>query len=292
MTIKEIKQELINRGVDEKFLSGNKKDLQEMLEKMEPIQSIFDNIEEEIDNSCLQVECEKDIIPRYGSPLWSNYVFSKFEKDELKDGFPTCDGCRRVLEEVLGTIVSSTITNIICPTKENNGTTIVSVRLDIMVHNEDHRFCDRLITCEEIADVSSKNCDAPYDKYPSSIASTRAEGRAIRKLLRLKNIITAEEKSNIAETAVEDDWSIEEELITDSQLNVFDMMCGPQRLNMNVIDFINYCGENHEEPYNITRSSAQKILQRMNKIQTGQEKRPEIGEYLTGWKEEALQREN
>ena len=45
--------------------------------------------------------------PAYGSEEWNDYVMSQFHSGELFDGNPTCAGLRRVVEELLGTIVSS-----------------------------------------------------------------------------------------------------------------------------------------------------------------------------------------
>lgn len=289
--ISELREILKNEhGVtDEKTLKGNKQSLinliVELKEMEDDLGGMLEETEEEADN-VMRPYNEKDAKknqPTYGSELWHEYVMTQFRDDELMEGAPTCDGCRRVIENVLGLILSSQITHVTPPSTQNNGTATVGVKIQVHVTNESHPLCGTQIVCEDIADVNRDNCDAPYHKYATATASSRAEGRALRKLLRLRNITTAEEVSEKAEISDgECEWSIDEP-ISDSQINVIDMIC--KRVDMNVMDFVNSGKKTYENIEMVTKSVAQRMIQELNKIQRKAKPKPDsVGKYVINWR--------
>jgi hypothetical protein len=298
-TIAEIREILRDNGYGEEFLSQSKSVLVNELLTLQSLQSpqtdepimedIFDNLQEEGNDMVVASGVETttipytQLLPVYGSPDWHGYVMSQFTNEELIGGAPTCDGCRRVVEEVVGPIVSSYIRYNDPPSINNNGTATVAVGITILVSNEDHPLYKQEITCEDIADVNRDNCDAPYYKHASATASTRAEGRVLRKLLRLHNIITAEETSITAESFNEDcDWHTSSP-ITDSQINVIDLLC--KRLDIDVVSFINSGSKTYDNISLVTQKTASDMIQELNKIQRGiKQKSASVGSYNNNWK--------
>ena len=117
---------------------------------------------------------------------WTEYVLSLLTPQELIDGKPTCDGLRRVAEAVMGPIVGGIAKIVQAPSPQNNMTAAVEFTI---------RF-DNGEVWTSAADVNSNNCDPQFARFATSVAETRAEGRALRKALRLRKIITAEEPSD------------------------------------------------------------------------------------------------
>lgn len=256
--------------------------LQQIADDADENSAEFDNAEEENDDAMLA--SDEATMPSFGTPAWQEYVMRQFGDEELIGGAPTCDGCRRVLEQLVGPIIDSSISSYIGPCVENNGTATVVVGVKVLVSNETHPAFGKTIGIQEIADVNSSNTDAPYNRYPSATAATRAEGRALRKLLRLKHTFTAEEVSKVAED--EDAAPIWEpdDPITDSQIGVIDMLCGTGRLNMSVADFINSGKRTYANIRDVSNTTATRMIQELNKIQRQDKPRPaSVSSYVEGW---------
>lgn len=274
----------------------NKENEMTVDEEQKEIDNAFQEAEEEEDtvyqkeennsgdnNETVNEQTTLAFTPAFDSPAWNEYVMRQFEEDELMNGAPTCDGCRRVVEQLIGPIVSQRISSWTGPSSANNGTATVCIQLEILVQNENHPLCNSTIICEEIADVNAENTDHPYNKYRSATAASRAEGRALRKVLRLKNVVVAEEVSEKAEENDEGmNWEIDEP-ITDSQVNVIDMLCS--RLDVDVMGFVNSGRSHYDTIMDVKKSTAQKMIQELNKVQRKVKDKPPVGGYKQGWKE-------
>lgn len=226
-----------------------------------------------------------EVVPAFGSEEWQDYVIRQFRENELLDGSPTCVGCHRLVEQLIGPIVGTYIPDYDGPTKENRGTATVVVGVDVQVTNETHPAHDVTIHAEDIADVNKDNTDDPYCKHPSATAATRATGRIYRKLLNLNKVITAEEESEAAlkENPFEEGWTPAEP-ITDEQIQAIDLICG--RKNVNVINLINLGDNKYDTIDTVSRATAQKMLQYLNNIQRGKYPVPkDVGEYKKSWRD-------
>lgn len=125
------------------------------------------------------------------SPEWNDYVLGLFDKSEMYDGRPLCHGLRRVAELLLGEIVSSKPTQVF-PPKDENGIGRATVIWEVTFSNGS--------TFSDVADCWEGNTDDTFCVFNTATAATRAEGRALRKALRLR-VVAAEEvtKKNTTE---------------------------------------------------------------------------------------------
>jgi hypothetical protein len=129
--------------------------------------------------------------PKTTDPGWNDYVLSLFEDNEMYDGRPLCHGLRRVAEFLFGDIVISRPTKVF-PPQDDNGIGRATVIWEIVFENG-QSFSD-------VADCWEGNTDDTFCVFNTATAATRAEGRALRKALRLR-VVAAEEvtKKNTAE---------------------------------------------------------------------------------------------
>jgi hypothetical protein len=291
--VEDIREELKSLGVeDEELLSQRKKPLVELLLKTKEYREqedagtlTFDGEEEDIlsavDTKAL-AESGSLIRPAFNSEKWSEWVISQFSDDELESGAPTCDGLRRVAEDILGPIEKVEVIKNDTPNSNNKGnaTVVVGVTID-PVQLEGHPRYGCSIYVEDLADANRLNTPEEIFKHPSATAGTRAESRVYRKMLRLRKVLAAEELAS-NERAIEEDWAPSSP-ITDQQITVIDMLC--QRTNINVMDFIN-CGDSQYVCVEqITDTCAQKMLQHLNRIQRKDASKPEgVGNYDENWK--------
>lgn len=172
------------------------------------------------------------VTPKVGDIGWTPYVLGLLREDEVVEGCPKVDGLRRVIEIALGKVVTSK--SKVVSTFAGNGNNLVSV--------VEHELEIRIGDCQKgnytylrysgCADAGDHNTKSPYNKYATAMAETRAEGRALRKALRL-NVAVAEEMEDKSFISVND----EEKGLSVSKIKILNMMC--RRLNIDTRNFIN-----------------------------------------------------
>ena len=186
-------------------------------------------------------EPEESETPSMLSSEWNDYVMSHFDESELINGNPICAGLRRVAELLLGSILESG-PHEVYPATDPNGpgraTVIYRVVFDWMNSGQIKVF-------SEVADVWHGNTDDLFCAHPVATASTRAEGRALRKALKLRKL-AAEELSKkdiisivqqtVPSKPTDGDWNPEEK-ISVQQISFVDNKC--RQLDINVMSFIN-----------------------------------------------------
>ena len=291
VSVNDIREELKSLGVkDESVLSQSKKPLIKLLletkdNRSEDDDILFESEEEDIlaavDTEVLS-EDSSMIRPAFNTEKWSEWVMSQFADDEMENGAPTCDGLRRVAENILGPIEKVEIIKNDTPNTSNKGNATVVVGVTISnVLLEGHPRHGSYIYVEDLADANKLNTPEEIFKHPSATAGTRAESRVYRKMLRLRKVLTAEELAS-NDGNLDEEWSPSTP-ITEQQITVVDMLC--QRTNMDVIDFINCGDSSYVCVEQVTESCAQKMLQHLNRIQRQDAPRPEgVGEYDENWK--------
>lgn len=251
MTVEEIRGELVKLGMKQDAVDSikGKGPLSELLlaynteeekETMDDDELDVEFNDEEVQLSILPID-EADVPPLITDPAWSDYVLTKLTESEMFEGAPKVSGLRRVVELLLGTIVQSKSKVYQCPNTDNERRATVRHRIVI---KDDDGMC---IIADGVADVYSGNADRIYANHPAALAETRAEGRALRRLLKLSsNVITAEEK--IKPTEAFEGFSFKDDnKINDVQIKGIDLL--GKRTDVNIAKLLdkNELGANIKE---------------------------------------------
>lgn len=196
---------------------------------------------------------------------WQDYVMSQLLPEEFYKDNPKVAGLRRVAEKVLGEIIFSGPIQVFASTNDiANGRASVLYKLEIawMVGTPAYAQLEHPSTrvfqaCAEAWDGNVKA--GIYQTFPLTIAETRAEGRALRKALHLRNVVTAEEMNDSTEmpesTPVVQEWD-ENEKASSQQLSSIKMMC--DRLNVDISKLVV-----------VTKQDAVNTLRQLNLYQGG-----------------------
>jgi len=196
--------------------------------------------------------------PSFNSPEWNDYVLSLFTNEELVDGNPTVDGLRRLTELVLGKIVSTRVDIIQSPTMSNGYCCVLKYKIKIITEDEEKN----ILSYEAAADCSASNCDARFAVFATAVAETRAEGRVLRKALRLRKVIAAEEAA-----AVPHEDSLSDGKITPTQIKFIEVLC--QRNDINIVKYLSaakdfkFTGRLEDIPY----KSAVTVIAHLSEMQ-------------------------
>ena len=224
--------------------------------------------------------------PSMFSDEWNDFVMAHFHTNELIDGNPICAGLRRVAEFLLGDIVESGPEQIF-PASDSNGPGRATVVFKV-VFNWMNEGTTRIF--REVADVWHGNTDDLFCAHPVATASTRAEGRALRKALKLR-CLAAEELAkkdivNIVQESVKKaptsgDYESDKR-ISGQQVQFIDNRCN--QLDIDVLGFINI-GENTYGSINdVTKDSAKKMIKVLNTYQNGGPIPDKIKGYNVNWR--------
>lgn len=243
-------------------------------------------------------EDQGDDRPRYDSPEWNDYVMGLFDKDELIDGkYPNVNSLRRLAELLLGEIIfSGPIRVEQTMDAEHTGKAVVTYKVSIAWKLDDHYATQHIdlesgLPIRTFISVASSwigNTDDMFAVFPESIAETRAEGRALRRALRL-NVVCADEltkKDTAAYVQTQKltkpttgEWE-EESPITDQQVNTIKLMC--DRLGIDLTKFINSGSKSYSDINDVTRTAAAGMLKQLNRYQSTGSDAIEIPQNLIG----------
>lgn len=208
---------------------------------------------------------EKDNIkPSIHSIEWTDYVLSLLSEDEKISGNPTTDGLRRIFELALDCRVISSTSQVVQspePNNEKRATVVHSITFVLKDMAADRANLNT-ITTDGAADVYYGNCDKIYRNHPVAVAETRAEGRALRRALRLRKVVAAEE---IAKDIEDNPDSHNINKISNNQLNFIDVLC--KRLDINALKMIEKIGHDTKNVYNIEHSDAVNLIKTLSSYQ-------------------------
>lgn len=218
------------------------------------------------------VEEETKTTPTIHDVEWTEHVLSLLTEDEKIKGNPTTDGLRRIFEVVLGCdIIESTGRVVQSPTMDNEKRATVTYTIHYKFNDKDFR------TVSASADVYWGNCDKVYRNHPVAVAETRAEGRALRRGLRLRKVVAAEEIAENIEDDVDGD-SVGK--ISQNQKNFIDVLS--KRLDINTANLITSMNYNTS---NLLHVEAVAIIRKLSEYQQRVDDIPEdIKGYVQDWK--------
>ena len=210
---------------------------------------------------------------------WNDYVLGLLSEDEKIDGNPTTDGLRRIFEIALDcTVIGAESFVAQSPSPENEKRATVTHSLTFVLNDSDtpHEFKKR--TVSGAADVYWGNCYKIYRNHPVAVAETRAEGRALRRALRLRKVVAAEELAK----NIEDDPSGDNvNKISEQQINFIDVMA--KRSNINVKELLLDLSVDATNIKNISHDTAVSIIRELSKHQ---QNLTEIPSKLVGYENE------
>ena len=301
-TIKELKQILEDHNCA--IPNGaKKKDLVELVEavmakdedfvtmQIESPDDMFDELfddseQEESKEVVIEESVGEESRPSMFSDEWNEFVMAHFHRNELIDGNPICAGLRRVAEFLLGDIVESGPEQVFPATdgsSPDRATVVFKVVFDWMNSGQHRVF-------KEVADVWHGNTDDLFCAHPVATASTRAEGRALRKALKLR-CLAAEElakkdivsivKESVKKTPTSGEYEVDQSIST-QQVQFIDTKC--KQLDIDVMLFINMGSGDYANIGQVTRDSAKKMIKFLNGYQNGEPIQESIKGYKTNWR--------
>tara|TARA_R100000808_G_scaffold2804_3_gene10509 strand:- start:37862 stop:38785 length:924 start_codon:yes stop_codon:yes gene_type:complete len=298
--VDELRSLLISGGFQEDKLNNlTKKELVEMHKEMTLAESIDDiNLESDFEeipdglpgtDSPDAVAEKPEDSPSILSSEWHDYVMSQFKPNELVDGNPITAGLRRVVEVVLGEITSTGPTQVF-PAQDPNGPGRATVVYEVVIREYETGSLKRYA---DTADVWHGNTDDLFCAHPVATASTRAEGRALRKALKLR-VLAAEElakkdivsivQQTVPGSPTDGDWNPEEK-ISVQQVSFIDTKC--RQLDISGMDFVNSGTDKYSSITDVTKEVASKMIKQLNKYQNGESEIPEnISGYVSNWRHE------
>jgi hypothetical protein len=235
-----------------------------------------ENVSEKLDNI--------KITPKITDLEWTDYVLSLLSEDEKISGNPTTDGLRRIFELALNCTVITTNSQIVqtpSPENEKRATAIYCITYILNDRTDPtNALNDGLRTIEGAADVYWGNCDKIYRNHPVAVAETRAEGRALRRALRLRKVVAAEELAKEIEDHP-DENSVSK--ISNNQINFIDVMS--QRLNINVLKLLEQNGLSVKNVYDLSHEDAVAVIRLLSKFQQNiSDIQTDLLGYSTDWK--------
>jgi len=227
-------------------------------------------------------DTEKSPKPKINDIEWTDYVLSLLSDDEKIKGNPTTDGLRRVFEIALDCTVIESVSEVVQTPDISNEkrATVVHTLGYYLNEGSGHRDPLNIKTISGAADVYWGNCDKIFRNHPVAVAETRAEGRALRRALRLRKVVAAEE---IAENIDDHPDGNTVDKITINQINFIDVIS--KRLNINVLKLLELNELDSKQLYNLHHDKAVDIIRLLSKYQTNIAEIPDaILGYSNEWK--------
>lgn len=166
---------------------------------------------------------------------WNDYVLGLLSDDEKIDGNPTTDGLRRIFEIALDCTVIESISSVVQtpePNNEKRATVVHTIGYILNSGTPDTIHLNQKIV-SGAADVYWGNCDKIYRNHPVAVAETRAEGRALRRGLKLRKVVAAEEIASEIEDNPDGEGATK---ISDQQINFIDVLS--KRNNINTAELL------------------------------------------------------
>jgi hypothetical protein len=211
---------------------------------------------------------------------WTDYVLGLLEDDEKIMGNPTTDGLRRIFETVMNcTIIGADSHVVQTPDISNEKRATVTHLLTFILNDESVPEKSKCRSISGAADVYWGNCDKIYRNHPVAVAETRAEGRALRRALKLRKVVAAEEIAKDVEDHPDHDTVTK---ITNNQLNFIDVIA--KRMNINVTKLLEKLVLSTDNIYNISYEDAVNVVKTLTEHQQQNNVSEDILGYDSNWR--------
>lgn len=212
---------------------------------------------------------------------WTDYVLNLLNEDEKISGNPTTDGLRRVFEIALNCVIIESTSSVVQVPEPNNEKRATVVHSLTYVLND--KGTDPLIktrTVNGAADVYYGNCDKIFRNHPVAVAETRAEGRALRRGLKLKKVVAAEELADEIDDNPDGD-SVGK--ISNNQINFIDVLT--KRLDINPLLLVENLGFDPNAIRHLQHTDAVAIIRKLSDYQQNIDNIPQtIKGYTEQWR--------
>lgn len=219
--------------------------------------------------------------PRPGDEAWEEFVLSKLTSKEIDDkGHPSTAGLRRIAPRLLGKIIDSGPITVFNPEQGNDHRATIIYELvyinKYFVKEEDHPE-EKVIRVREVSDAWEHNIDGDvFKKFPAAIASTRAEGRALRKALLLSVAV----KEEISEETFVPVSATQDGPIKDTQVHTIDNLC--KRYDLSVQGLIEWGKDASIKE--VTRERGQAIIKWLNNKDKRDAAPAKVRGYKSDWR--------
>jgi hypothetical protein len=212
---------------------------------------------------------------------WTDYVLSLLSDDEKIMGNPTTDGLRRVFETALDCDIIESSSNVVqTPSPDNEKRATVVHKISFYLKNESVPVESKHRSVSGAADVYWGNCDKIFRNHAVAVADTRAEGRALRRALKLRKVVAAEE---LAKDIDDHPDANTVSKISDNQINFIDVLA--QRLNINVLNLLDSLQISTTNIYDTSHDDGVKVIKELSTFQTNLDSISEnIKGYDSEWK--------
>jgi hypothetical protein len=206
-------------------------------------------------------------------PEWSEYLLDQLSDHELINGAPTVDGLRRIAEKCFGEIVDSRSQIVETPSSENGMRCTVCHTLRIIKYRNGQQ-----VQVDGCVDVVYHKTPYPFKDHLVATADTRAEGKALRRALKIR-VITAEELQH----EDEEDALSSDEAVNDQQILAVNQLC--KRLNVSVAAITKGQYNTAREEDDLRNLEARLLISKLSELQRTPDDIPEsyVG-YDENWK--------
>lgn len=212
---------------------------------------------------------------------WTDHVLSLLSDDEKISGNPTTDGLRRIFEIALNCDIVESSSNVVqspSPDNEKRATVVHTISYFLKDGSVSVESKHRVVT--GAADVYWGNCDKVFRNHAVAVADTRAEGRALRRALKLRKVVAAEELAKDIEDHPDANTVSK---ISNNQINFIDVLA--KRLNINVVNLLDSLDIKVTSIYDMSHDDGVKTIKELSTLQTNLDSVPEkIKGYDASWK--------
>lgn len=209
--------------------------------------------------------------PNITDSEWTDYVLGLLSDDEKILGNPTTDGLRRIFELAMDCTIINAFTDIVQfpdPHNEKRATAVHSITYIINDPKMDQEIKKRSVSGS--ADVYWGNCDKVFRNHPVAVAETRAEGRCLRRALRLKKVLAAEE---VVEHLEDNPDAENTNRISLNQINFINVLA--ERLNINVKSLLESISIDIHDPHTMEHNVAVDVIRALSGYQRNMDNIPE-----------------